>query len=92
MDNKPAYGWVKSLKASGGTLPASMELAPEFVEAVKQGLFKKRSASIYPDMDGKGSYLRHVAFLVAVPPAVKALAESTSTTRARKPSPSISLN
>lgn len=75
VDNRPAYGWVKALKASGGKLMASLDLTPEFMETVKQGLFKKRSASIYPDLDGKGPYLRHVAFLGAMPPAVKALSD-----------------
>jgi hypothetical protein len=37
---------------------------------VKQGLFKKRSVSLYPDMT-----LRHVGFLGAVPPSIKGLAD-----------------
>lgn len=74
-ENGPAYGWVKSLRAVGGRLLATLDLVPEFLEAVRQGLFKKRSASIYHDLDGKGPYLRHVGFLGAMPPAVKALAD-----------------
>lgn len=41
---------------------------PEFIEAVKEGLFKHRSAAF-----GKDGSLKHVAFLGAVPPAVKGL-------------------
>lgn len=74
-NNQPAYGWVRSLRAAGGRLLATLDLVPEFVDAVRQGLFKKRSASIYNDLDGKGAYLRHVGFLGAMPPAVKALAD-----------------
>lgn len=74
-NNQPAYGWVKSLKVVGDRLLATLDLVPEFVEAVRQGLFKKRSASIYSNLDGKGMYLRHVGFLGAVPPAVKALSD-----------------
>jgi hypothetical protein len=84
-DNKPAYGWVESLKRFGDTLYAKFkDLAPSFVEAVKQGLFKKRSVSIYPDLDGKGPYLRHVAFLGAAPPAVKGLADISLSERIRR--------
>lgn len=74
-ENGPAYGWVKALKAAGGRLLATLDLVPEFVDAVRQGLYKKRSASIYNDLDGRGRYLRHVGFLGAMPPAVKALAD-----------------
>jgi hypothetical protein len=74
-DNHPAYGWVKGLNVVGDRLTATLDLVPEFVEALRQGLFKKRSASIYPDLNGKGLYLRHVGFLGAVPPAIKALAD-----------------
>lgn len=72
-ENGPAWGWVKSLKRFGDRLVATLDLVPEFAEVIRQGLFKKRSASIYPDLDGKGPYLRHVGFLGAIPPAVKAL-------------------
>jgi cation transport regulator ChaB len=74
-DNQPAYGWVKGLKRVGERLLASLDLVPAFADAVRQGLFKKRSASIYSDLDGQGPYLRHIGFLGAMPPAVKALAD-----------------
>lgn len=68
-DNHPAYGWVEKLKAEGGKLKAKLkEVIPEFSEAVKKGLYKKRSISLYPDMR-----LRHLGFLGAKPPAVKGL-------------------
>jgi len=69
--NGPAFGWIKDLKRAGNTLYAKFkDVVPEFENLVKRGLFKKRSASFYPD----GS-LRHVGFLGAVPPAVKGLAD-----------------
>ena len=68
-DNDPAFGWVEDLKTEGTVLYAKFkDLIPEFVDMVKQGLFKKRSIALYPDLD-----LRHVGFLGAVPPAVKGL-------------------
>jgi uncharacterized protein YdaT/uncharacterized coiled-coil protein SlyX len=68
-DNSPAFGWVEKLKVDGGVLYAQFnQLVPEFVEAVKQGLYKKRSISLYQDLT-----LRHIGFLGAMPPAVKGL-------------------
>jgi hypothetical protein len=70
-DNAPAFGWVEELKTDGKTLFAKFkQLVPEFVDAVKQGLYKKRSISLYPNLT-----LRHIGFLGAVPPAVKGLAD-----------------
>lgn len=70
-ENAPAFGWVEELKADGNMLYAKFkQLIPEFVDAVSQGLYKKRSISLYPDLT-----LRHVGFLGAMPPAVKGLAD-----------------
>lgn len=79
-DNSPAFGWVEGLKsaiqkaADGSTVSVLMakfkQVVPEFAQAVKDGLFKKRSASFYPD-----GRLRHVGFLGGMPPAVKGLAD-----------------
>lgn len=70
-DNDPAYGWVEGLKTDGKILYAKFkQVVPEFIEAVKKGLFKKRSISLYGDLT-----LRHIGFLGAVPPAVKGLAD-----------------
>lgn len=72
-NNGPAYGWVENLKREGDKLLCSFkEVVPEFQEWVNQGLYKKRSISVYPD----GS-LRHVGFLGGMPPAVKGLADFT---------------
>jgi hypothetical protein len=71
MDS-PAYGWVESLKAEGGKLLAKLkDLAPEFVDWVKRGLYKKVSIALYPDLG-----LRHVGFLGATPPAIKGLKQT----------------
>lgn len=70
-DNTPSFGWVKELKKSGSILSAKFkDVVPEFGDAVKNGLYKKRSASFYPD-----GRLRHVGFLGGAPPAVKGLAD-----------------
>jgi len=70
-DNDPAYGWVEDLKTDGKILLAKFkQVANGMKEAVKDGLFKKRSISLYPDLS-----LRHIGFLGAVPPAVKGLAD-----------------
>ncbi|MEW5819349.1 MAG: hypothetical protein AB1782_04100, partial [Cyanobacteriota bacterium] len=67
--NAPAYGWVESLKREGNILLAKFkQLAPEFINMVKRGQFKKRSVALYPDLS-----LRHIGFLGAKPPAVKGL-------------------
>ena len=71
QNNAPAFGWVQGLKESGGRLLAKFkDVVPEFEAIAKQGLYKKRSASFYPD-----GRLRHVGFLGAAPPAVKGLAD-----------------
>ncbi len=68
-DNAPAYGWVDKLTTDGKKLFAELkDLAPEFVEWVKKGLYKKRSISLYPDFT-----LKHIGFLGATPPAIKGL-------------------
>jgi hypothetical protein len=71
VDSSPAYGWIESLKVVGDKLLAkAKDIVPEFLNAVKQGLYKKRSISL--DKDGK---LRHVGFLGGALPAVKGLAD-----------------
>jgi hypothetical protein len=60
---------VEGLKKQGNLLLAKFkQIQPEFEEMLKKGLFKKRSSAFYPD-----GTLRHVAFLGAIPPAVKGL-------------------
>lgn len=87
QDNKPAYGWVKSLSVahSGALAMDTHNIAPAFAEAVNSKAFKKRSASFYPpnhpQNPKQGSwYLRHVAFLGAQPPAIKGLADFSEAT------------
>ena len=73
-DNDPAFGWVSSLSVSDdGKLIADApedKLHPDFLNALKEGRYKKRSISLTPE--GK---LRHVGFLGAAKPAVKGLAD-----------------
>ncbi len=77
-DKVPAWGWVKGVKVKGDELFAEIDFSPLAEEYVKNGLYKKVSASFYsPDSKinpepGKWS-LRHVALLGAQPPAVKGL-------------------
>lgn len=86
-DNKPAWGWVRSLSAVGDTLKAAWDITvPEFSEWLGNKAFKKRSISLYPPKHpdhplGKDSdiyYLKHVAFLGAVPPKVKGMPDDFS--------------
>jgi hypothetical protein len=72
-DNSPALGWTEALKAEGGKLLAKVKPAESLREWVRDGLFKKVSASIYQDLDGRGPYLRHIGFLGATPPSIKGL-------------------
>lgn len=70
-DNAPAYGWVGKLVRKGETLLASCEeMSADFVEAVKAGAYKFRSASFYGN-----KLLRHVGWLGAAQPAVPGLGE-----------------
>ncbi len=79
-DDAPAYGWVKRLEVQEDTLLAELDqLDPAFLELVRTGRYKQRSASLYlpghPNhpRGGEGMYLRHIGFLGAQPPAVKGL-------------------
>lgn len=73
-DNDPAFGWVSSLSVSEeGKLLAEApddKLHPDFLSALKEGRYRKRSISLTP----KGK-LRHVGFLGAAKPAVKGLSD-----------------
>lgn len=78
-DNSPAWGWVKSLAASGADLVAyADQLDPDFTKAVQAGRYKKVSASFYlptsPSNPKPGTlYVRHVGFLGGAAPALKGL-------------------
>lgn len=73
-DNSPAYGWISSLEVTeDGKLVAESpedKIQKDFLNAVQEGRYKKRSISLTPD--GK---LRHVGFLGGAAPAVKGLAD-----------------
>ena len=77
-DKVPAWGWVKSLIRKGEDLYAKVDFSPLAQDFIKDGLYKKVSASFYSPASkinphpGKWS-LRHVALLGAQPPAVKGL-------------------
>ncbi|ROL55808.1 hypothetical protein D9V84_10365 [Bacteroidetes/Chlorobi group bacterium Naka2016] len=71
VTDSPAYGWVEKLERRGQVLYAKIkDLAKEFVDWVKKGLYKKRSIALYDNL-----LVKHIGFLGAVPPAVKGLAD-----------------
>ena len=78
--DKPAWGWVRSLRRRGKSLLATLNhIAPEITEAVRKGQYKKVSASFYrPEAAHNPApqnwYLRHIGLLGAQTPAVKGLA------------------
>lgn len=79
-DNHPAFGWIDHLELTGDgvVLAHPKQVDADFAELVKQGKYKKRSASWYlpdsPNNPKPGTlYLRHVGFLGAQPPALKGL-------------------
>jgi hypothetical protein len=68
-DNAPAYGWVEALKREGKSLFAKIKpTVQEFIDNVRNGLYKKVSISLYPDRS-----LRHIGFLGGAAPALKDL-------------------
>jgi hypothetical protein len=89
-DQRAGLGLVGT--AAGGRGPAAGRLppgGPEFAQLLREGRFKKRSVSLFPDLR-----LRHVGFLGAAAPAVAGLKDvafsagsppwnTTSSTRAR---------
>jgi len=73
--DRPAFGWVASLKREGNRLLARFaNVQDDFKRWIRRGLYKSRSVSLYLDLGGTGPYLRHVGFLGAMPPEVKSLA------------------
>ena len=78
-DNAPAYGWIGQLAFSDNGLQAEpQQVDTDFETLVKEGRYKKVSASFYtPESPGNPVpgvyYLRHVGFLGAQPPALKGL-------------------
>jgi len=73
--NSPAFGWIKNLFIQGESLFAeATDLVPEFLDLVKQKIYKNRSVSLKQNEDGTLS-LNHVGFLGGALPAVKGLQE-----------------
>jgi hypothetical protein len=69
-DDSPAYGWIDKVKVRGDKLMAHLDqLNGAFVQALKDGAYKFRSISLYPDLN-----IRHLGFLGGMQPAVAGLA------------------
>lgn len=78
-DSIPAYGWIKKAYVdSTGTLRAIVELSDQAVQWIKDRFYDFRSVGLY----GPGSpytpvegqpYIRHLALLGAMPPAIKGM-------------------
>ncbi len=74
-DNSPAFGWIKNLFVKGNSLFAeASDIIPEFLDLLKQKIYKNRSVSLKTNDDGE-LFLNHVAFLGGTLPAVKGLEE-----------------
>ena len=74
-DYMSAFGWVKSVWANEDAtlLFGEVELLPPLKDSYEEGYYRKWSVGIYKrPRDGK-RYLHHLAFLGAVPPAIKGL-------------------
>jgi len=74
-DYMPAFGWVKKVwtDEDNSLLLGEVELIPPLKEFFQEGYFRKWSVGIRKrPKDGK-HYLHHLAFLGAVPPAIKGL-------------------
>lgn len=77
QDWMPSWGNVENLMLEvdgegGGTLVADISVRSELWDAIKSGFYPGWSVSIPPKPDGK-HYLHHLAFLGAMPPAIRDL-------------------
>ena len=71
-NDKPAVGWIDGVKRTGDYLfVKGRQIWEKFDGLVREGRFKKRSIGIRHG--DNGAYLHHLAFLGAMPPAVKGL-------------------
>lgn len=69
-----AFGWVKRLYVKGRTLLADLTQVPRaFADLVLAGRIKKRSVELYENLNGRGRYLRALAWPMI--PQVKGLAD-----------------
>lgn len=65
----PAFAWVGKLERKGDILFAELkDFSTETKQMIKNGLFRKVSIALYPDL-----MLRHIGLLGATAPAVKGL-------------------
>ncbi|MFQ5818135.1 MAG: hypothetical protein ACE5H2_09320 [Terriglobia bacterium] len=71
----PACAWVKALRRAGPSLWAQLEqVDPAFEQLLRAGRFRTRSVALYTHFPPtRGPYLRHIGFLGAQAPEVKAL-------------------
>lgn len=75
----PAYGWVGSVKVVGDHLKlVASEFSQQLKDLIKGGFYKKVSAAFFQPNDPNNPtpgkwHLHHLAFLGAIPPAVKGL-------------------
>lgn len=74
----PAYGEVKRLFVLGDSLYADAEVDGVLIELVRSGSYTNRSCALYPPGHAANpvphsTYLKHVGFLGAHPPALKGL-------------------
>jgi hypothetical protein len=73
-DSGPALGQVTALRFDNGHLWADITGLPDwFAAQLAAGRWPSRSAEIWSDLDGRGPYLRGLAFLGARAPAVRGL-------------------
>lgn len=82
-DTAPAYGWIASLRATddGRLIARATQWDEGFLKDLKDGRYKKRSASFYPPDHSSNPkpgtwYLRHLGWLGAQQPAVAGLADA----------------
>jgi len=69
VSSSPAYGWMEDVKHVGDKLVGKFgQLNKSFIDALKNGSYKSRSISLYPD-----NTVRHVGWLGAQQPAIAGL-------------------
>ena len=73
----PAWGWVKSLRAAGSELFATLRVPADVFALITEGRYRRRSVEIYRNFtlrDGRSRlYLKAVSVLGAATPQVKGL-------------------
>lgn len=73
-DSGPALGRITALHWDGAFLRAQIEGLPDWLATeLSEGRWPARSAEIWRELDGRGPYLRGLAFLGARAPAVRGL-------------------